>query len=129
MSNEDWEYVKNQINHYLGIQLKCDEHLLTLRITRISELKLAIVFYVNGKFKGEWLMNDCEERKRFFRPVNKSVYTAKQKKGFKKLGKRYLKQNNFDPDKKITYYQFYWTNFNSLKQHLIKNNTNIKLVK
>ncbi len=129
MNNEDWEYAKNQIDHYLAVKLKCDDYMLTIRVARITKFRLGIVFYVNGEVKGKWFTADCEERRRFARPVQKSIYTAKQKAEYKKMGKRFLKQCDINLNKKITYYQYYWTSFNSLKRHLIKNNANIELMR
>lgn len=31
-----------------------------------SQFQNAIAVYINGSFKGKWLVEDCEERRRFF---------------------------------------------------------------
>lgn len=130
MTDKDWEYVEKELNSFFNqVYLKCDEYDLTLTLERICQFKNAIMFYVDGSFKGKWLLDDCEERKRFCRKGQNSIYSPKQKSELKKMGKRFLKERGIDLTKKIDYYSNSWNSFNSLKQHLIKNNTNIELRK
>jgi hypothetical protein len=85
---------------------------------------------VNGEVRGAWLFEDCEERRRFMRPVKRFLYSKEQRVSYKKVSKR-LRQKYGLPDPDITYtsYDFYWTSFRALKRNLIKNNTTIELVK
>lgn len=89
MNNEEWKQAESALkNMYTTVRLRCDEYELSLRLERINTYKLAIVFYINGAFKGKWLMEDCEERRRFFNQVEKSVLTAKGKRHMQSFQRR-----------------------------------------
>lgn len=123
MTKEDWSKVEASMSSAFGqISLICDGYRLTIQ-TRIYKRKLSSVPYVNGEFKGIWMTQDCEERRRFFRPVHTLVWKKKTTKGF---SKKTLKSIGIDPDEKRTYYSCEWS-FRALKSHLIKNNTSIEL--
>ncbi|TEB10024.1 hypothetical protein Pmgp_02719 [Pelotomaculum propionicicum] len=109
---------------------RCDGYEVTLRLGRISQFKNAILVYINGEVRGEWLLKDCEERRRFFQPVKRSVLSRKTCSGLRKISKKLRQKAGLpDPDAKYTYYCPYWTSFKSLKRHLIKNNDSIELIK
>lgn len=115
---------------YSSVELRCDGYEVALVLVRISQFKNVIKVYVNGVIKGEWLVNDCEERRRFFRPVKRSVFTQKQKAAMKKVSKRLRQKAGLpDPDASFTYCVPYWTSFRALKRHLIKHNSNIELIR
>lgn len=94
-------------------------------------MKNVIMVYVGGVEKGKWLTEECEERKRFCRPITKSAMSQKQKNNLKKLPKKTQKMliKELKLDRTFTYYSFSWTSFNSLKRHLIKQNTSIELIR
>ena len=70
---------------------------------------------------------DCEERRRFFRPYTRTVWSKSQLDMFKKLSKKQLQNRGIDPGKTFTTYYPWWTSFKALKAHLLKNNTSIEL--
>lgn len=130
MTNDDWKYVDEKLKQfYSPVKLKCDQYELILKLEMISQFKNAIVFYADGVFKGKWLLKECEERARFCRKGERSVWSRKQKQEFKKLGKRFLNKRDMDPDAKFSFYSNTWNSFNALKRHLIKNNSKIDLLK
>lgn len=131
MTPQDWKEVEKRLeNFWLPVKLKCDEYELTLRLERINQFKNAILVYVNGLMKVKWMTEDCEERRRFFRPKKQSAYSQKQKAALRKMSKRLRQKAGLpDPDDTYTYYIPYWTSFKALKSHLIKNNSNIQLVR
>ena len=90
-------------------------------------MKLVIAFYVNGSCKGKWMQEDCEERRRFFRPVKKSAWNAKSRLAMQKMSKRMLKRMNVDPAETFTVHYPWWTSFKALRSHLVKHNTSIEL--
>lgn len=127
MNNEEWKQAESALKSmYTTVRLRCDEYELSLRLERINTYKLAIVFYINGVFKGKWLMEDCEERRRFFNPVEKSVLTAKGKKAYAKLSKK--EQQEWHEKFFYISYTAYWTSFRKLKKHLTENNKSIELI-
>jgi hypothetical protein len=127
MSKEDWAEVEKHLDSlYHPIKLDCDGYRLSLSLARVESMKLAITLHVNGWWKGEWLINDCEERRRFFRPIIRRKY---KKNHFKDFSKKSLKVWGIDPDAKYTYYHCHWTNFTSLRRHLERNNKEITLIR
>ncbi len=133
MSENDWEEVRKalQITYY-SVELKIDGYNVSLVLERVSAFKNVILVYIDGKFKSEWLSDDCEIRRRFANKKTKALFTkkglAKGEKLTKKREKeidRFLKEHQ---DVKYEYFVPYWTNFNSLKKHLIKHNENIERV-
>ncbi len=130
MSVEDWDKVEERLQHlYYPVKLNCDGYEVTLMLERRNQFKNVIMVYVNGVIKGKWLLDDCEERRRFFRKIVKSLHSTKEKKALRKISKRLRKENGLlDPDAKYTTYTWFWTSFNSLKKHLINHNKAIELV-
>ena len=112
------------------VGLICDSYHLCLKLGLFRKrMQLVIEIYVNGQIKGEWCTNDCEERKRFLRPVVTSAWSAKARKAMKGISKVRLKRSGLDPNEKITLYYPWWTGaqFKALKSHLIRHNTSIEL--
>ena len=130
MTNEDWKYVETKLAHIMGkAVLNCDGHKLTLELMQVGTFQNKIVFYVDGWMRGEWLLKDCEERRRFFRPVKSNVWSKRQKLKLNKIGKSMLKRFNIDLAATSTHYESFWANFKALKKHLIQNNEDITLIR
>lgn len=127
VNSEDWKDIEEKLKGiYCPVKLICDGYELTLVLERYNQYRNVISIYVNGVRKGEWHFNDCEERRRFFCPRTKSIYSPKQMAQFKKISKKIWKE--MEAKNKYIYYQAYWTSFRALKTHLIKNNQVIELV-
>lgn len=131
MTSQDWKEVEKSLkSFYSSVKLRCDGYEVTLLLRQISQFKNAILVYVNGVIKGEWLCKDCEERRRFLRPVKSSLYSQKQKAALKKISKSLRKKTGLlDPEASYTSYRYDWTSFKALKSHLSKHNSNIELVR
>ncbi len=133
MSEHDWEEVRKSLQiTYYTVELKIDGYNVSLVLERVSAFKNVIVIYIDGKFKSEWLCNECEIRSRFANKKTKALFTKKGlAKGEKLTKKREKEIDRFlkEHQERYDYYTPYWTNFNSLKKHLIKNNENIELLK
>ena len=67
MTKEEWKKVDKSLKLVMsrGTTLKIDGYKVHLFLTQKSQFQNAIVFYVNDEFRGKWLMEDCEERRRF----------------------------------------------------------------
>lgn len=130
MTAQDWAEVEERLKSlHSAVKLMCDGFEVTCVLERIGQFKNAIVVYVNGKIEGKWLLEDCEERARFFQPVLKSKVSLRRRAVLKKLSKELRQKYGFpDPDAKFTLYRPYWTSFKALKKHLIKHSSNIELV-
>ena len=128
MTKEDWAYVEETVKRpYKIVKLNCDGYILSLRLRRVDVYKLAICVRVNGELSVDWIVNDCEERRRFFRKTQGSILSASGMKIFRKLSKK--KQEEWRGSYFYDIYLPYWTSFRSLKKHLIENNKSIELVK
>ena len=128
MTKEDWAYVEETLKSpYKIVKLNCDGYILSLRLRRVDVYKLAICVRVNGELSVDWIVNDCEERRRFFRKTQGSILSASGMKIFRKLSKK--KQEEWRGSYFYDIYLPYWTSFRSLKKHLIENNKSIELVK
>lgn len=121
MTKDDWKFVEECLSTPFGsIKLKIDGYEVTIIVEPVKTLKYELVVYVDNKIKGEWLMNDCEIRNKFYRCSKHSLLTAKEKKNLKKQNKKtcdYMINNS-------TYYTYSpcWKSFKSMKSHFIKNN-------
>jgi hypothetical protein len=127
VSSQDWKDIDKKLNHFYGqVKLICDGYEVTFMLQRRNQFHNVISLYVNGEIQGKWYIEDCEERRRFFRPRTKAFYSKKEIANFrkisKKLGKEMAAKNEY------TYYESHWTSFRSLKSHLMKHNKVIHLV-
>lgn len=124
MTKEQWDKVDRSMQSPYGrVSLLCDGFKITVE-TGLYKRKLSSIIYVNGLFKGAWMLEDCEERRRFFRPIKTLVWRRKLTKG---ISKRMLKSLNIDPTETRIAFSAEWSSFRSLKAHLLKNNTSIEL--
>ena len=129
MTENEWRIVEKRLDVLLGgVKLNCDGYRLSLRLSRITNNKLAITVFVNRKLRGKWLLDDCEERSRFMRPFKRFVWSKKARDMMQKIGKATLKEKAWDPKEKRISYSFYWPSFKPLKKHLIANNKEITLI-
>lgn len=63
MTNDDWKKVDNALKSVFspGAKLLIDGYEVTLILCQKSQFQNAIAVYINGGFKGKWLVEDCEE--------------------------------------------------------------------
>ncbi len=127
MSPQDWEALEARLSGAYGFaDLLVDGYEITLQVQRAKALRYEIVVFVNGKYTGAMLLNDCEERRRFFRPV-RTCYMSRElyeiyRKGF---GKKRADAERARA--KGCYYMPSWLSARALIRHLKKNNTSITL--
>lgn len=128
MTNEDWKKVDNALKSVFspGAKLLIDGYEVTLILCQKSQFQNAIAVYINGGFKGKWLVEDCEERRRFFCCKKRTLVKEKD---FKACGIRSKKvKKEFADRYAYNEYLSYWTNFSKMKKHFIDNNTNIEIL-
>lgn len=126
MTPAEWKRVENALAEHGWATLRVDGYLLSLHVHRIKALSYAIWIYVDGAFKGRWILEDCEERRRFMQCKVHRLRTGTLQQYVKLFGKREGRAQfaaaawtSFHP---------YWTNFGALRRHLVNNNTSIELV-
>ena len=120
---DDWEKIRETISIYRPVNLVVDGYKITVKQVFISETVTAYIIFVNGIFKGEWGLEDCEERRRFFYRFEKYVNrpaTRRQLKLMEKKSKGLFKP--VDVDKKMEYFTPFFPSFKVLQKHLAVNN-------
>lgn len=127
---KEWKEMEAILSGAYGhVKLRVDSYDIDLYVAKAKALKYAIAVYVNGWIKGEFLVNDCEERRRFCRPRKVFAHTAKFRKLLKTKSKGARKLTaGMDPNETFLMYTPYWGSFRPLKTHLVKNNKSIEWV-
>jgi hypothetical protein len=124
---EQWQAAHVALCGLFGsVELHCDGYRLTIEKRLLNERNLCLLPYVNGEWKVAWMVNDCEERRRFMRPVTRRRHSAKTEKLFRRIDR--ITGNKRQYNETITYHFWEWLSFAALKRHLIKNNEAIHLV-
>lgn len=119
MTKEQWKAVEQKIllYPYTIAKLQADGHVLSLSMQR-HKMRLVIVVYVDGKIDFNWLIEDCEIRRKFFQQRKHSLLTQKDRERMK----REKKSIRDEIQEQATYYSYspYWTSFTALRRHLEK---------
>lgn len=127
MTAEEWKTCEEHLSGYYGkADLKVDEYNLTLIVVPRKKLQQEIMVYIDGKFKVEWLTDDCEIRRRFYNKHKKCLCSQAEMKKIKRMRK--VQRENVLENAYCYWYEPCWQSFRSLKTHLIKNNSSIELV-
>lgn len=132
MTKDEWKKAEETLKRlYSNVKLNCDGYEVSLVLRQVSQFRNAIVVYVNGEFRGKWLCEDCEERRRFFPCKKKTVVKDKDIKALGSSEYRMTKKRIQELKDEFSYneYTSAWTNFKALKKHFETNNKSIELVK
>lgn len=119
MTEAQWNAVEEKLLRPYGVvKLQADGYEILL-LTEQYKMKLVIAVYVDGKIKGEWLAQDCEIRRKFYRCSTRSLLTRKEREKLKR-NKKSIREEIM---RVATYHAYspYWESFRSLKRHLTKN--------
>ena len=123
MTAEDWKKVEAGLSEWDYEELLIDGYYVQLQLTR-DKLALVIAVFVNKKFNGKWLREDCEERRRFMCHSERCMIGRYNKKmGFTKKEYEKLKKEYTFP-----VYSNYFKSFRTLKSQFIEHNNSIELV-
>ncbi|MGA7438604.1 MAG: hypothetical protein WBW32_10825 [Luteibacter sp.] len=124
MNREQWKDIEQRLT-FPGamVTLECDTYTVQLLVMR-RKMRMEIWVYVNGEVKREYLLNDCDIRRRFMRPeVKKPRITDKQLRAHgKRVCARFVKDNTF------TIYDAAWPSLTPLRRHFAKHNSRIERV-
>lgn len=129
ITKEEWKQVEDAlkiIGDYAKLQI--DGYEIFLNLLRVTTYKNSIFVYINDELKGEWIINECEERRRFFRERTASCLNTEQKAALKKKSKKFQREFYENHNTKYAYHEPYWNSFPALKKHLMKNNERIELI-
>lgn len=125
MTKDDWKTAEKQATELFGhVDLMIDGYKITLRLEPYNSYRNVIMVYINGYFRGNTLFDDCDERRRFYREVSRSLLPSKPPKG---IPRKYWDKRRSERTYK-SYYPF-WTNFTELRRHFVKNNSSIELIR
>ena len=96
MTNENWKKVQERLRAGTDVKLLIDGYEVELRIVKRRLSMFAVLPFINGEYKSEWLLDDCEERRRFYRTSTVIYYSERERRiMFKNLTrKEYLKWLN-----------------------------------
>ncbi|MFV0497466.1 MAG: hypothetical protein ACK5L0_04735 [Candidatus Fimivivens sp.] len=131
MTKEEWSQAEKALQgFYSPVYLKADGYEVTLILERVKTYKNMVMVYIGGQFWGKWMIEDCEERRRFFQKRVRSLLSAKEKSNFKKLSKRAQKEMSARyHEMEYETYSPQWSSFGALKKHFTANNQQIELIK
>lgn len=131
MNKKDWDIAKERLQRiwpYNQVELLIDGYEVTLQLQPVNDMfHNAIVVYVNGRFEGRWLTQDCEERRRFMPQRQRPCMSPSQIARYNKLPKRVQKELKDIRGKTYTEYSTHWTSWSALVKHFEANNTDIRL--
>jgi hypothetical protein len=125
---EQWKCAEERLIGSFGhVQLQCDAYTLTLECRLVKPRRYSIYIFIDGWFRGEWLLKDCEERRRFLRPVTRPLHSRKFIGAMKKIyGKKKLPD---DCHRTVTYHHPDWPSFGPLRRHLLNHNKSVRITK
>ena len=133
MQKADWERAKQMLARpwpYGRVTLEIDGYEVTLVREAVKDMfHSAIRPYVNDKFEGKWLVQDCEERRRFMPQRVRPVLSRAQIARYNKLPKRVQKELRSLREETYMEYASHWTSWNALIKHFVANNKDIQLKK
>ena len=81
MTDEQWKQVESRLSRPFGsVKMQIDGYKITVVVELLKGMKLVLMVYVDGYFRGKWLTEDCDIRRRFYYCSKRSLLTAKEKK-------------------------------------------------
>lgn len=127
MTDEQWkELEKNLVPPFGRAKLLVDGYTVDIVVALTEKMKFGFTVYVDGFIKGEWSINDCDIRRRFYFESKKSLLKQSEKAKLKKLRK--ADRERIEQRASYSVFLPYWGSFSRLKAHLVKNNQSIELV-
>lgn len=106
MQQHEWEKAREKIKLGESVTMSIDGYEVTLKPVKYNGFSTAVLPFINGEYKSEWLTHNCEERRRF--------YSARIEE-YRGIG--------FVDCRAV------WTSFELMKSHFEKNNSSIELLK
>lgn len=93
MTKEEWKQAEEALTHFFHpVELKVDGYDITLILERVSVYQNKIMVYIGGEFRGQWMAEDCEVRRRFLQEQRHNILSGKQRAEFERLPKRRQKE-------------------------------------
>lgn len=126
MTEQEWSEVAEKLRTIgARVQLDCDGYKIVLACAPLNDYRNCIKVTIPGKAPGGLLVLDCEERRRFARPIERKLKFPSGVEHWKCTPEE-LKR--IEADRIYTVYCFEWPNLYELQQHLELNNRSIRLI-
>ena len=130
MTKEEWKQAEEALTHFFHpVELKVDGYDITLILERVSVYQNKIMVYIGGEFRGQWMAEDCEVRRRFRQEQRHNILSGKERAEFERLPKRRQKELREKYPMQYSCFTPQWSSFRALKRHFCANNQSIELVK
>ena len=102
-------------------ELLCDDVKVTLRVQRWKGLSYRVVTFVNGHFKGEWMVdNNKAPEQKFMRRSERHLFSQKERaQAEKALGKRNVAKSQLYTRTIVTYFPD-WASGKAAIEHLCR---------
>lgn len=126
MTDEQWKQAERKLSGLYGkVKMQIDGYEITVAVEPMKGMKLVLMVYVDGYFRGKWLTEDCDIRRRFYYCSKRSLLNAKEKKRLQREKKAVREKIQ----KEMEYMTFspYFGSFRTLKSHFLKHNQSIEL--
>lgn len=122
--------IVQELDAWGEVALICDDYNVLLRTVHIKPRRGAIIAYINGKHLGKWLIEDCEERRRFFRETSRYLHSTQTRRLMRKAlgGAQCSKENLARINERFVSYSGFWFSAPALLRHILRHNRSVELV-
>lgn len=130
ISAEQVAAIEEELNSAHGyVHLQCDDYRVSLQVSLLKTRTYVLFVYVDGWIRGEWLGDDCEQRRRFMCPKSMALYSKKrQAEIIKAFGKRRAAKHFPRLNERHAYWLPYWTSARSMLRHFCANNQKVTVL-
>lgn len=129
LTKEEWQKLENDLHSYITIRLVCDDNVITLEKHIPREGSVKFMTFVNGVFKGSWLIESDHPFRKYMYCRKKTIYgLVKSKKELDSLVRKFGKK--FAERFKPTEYIFatpYYPSFAAFRKNMIANCSSIEI--
>lgn len=132
---EQWEALKSALRPpFGGADLTCDGHRVDVRVRPVSEMRYALIVYIDGVWKGEWYRGEYPPARKFGRKVERYLYSAPMRRNAaaaarnRSLSPPVRKQMQDAATRAYIYWTPEWLSADALIRHLRRNCEVIEIV-
>lgn len=136
ISKEQWNQIEAELSRPFGnVDLVCDGYRVYATVGQVRILKYAVVVYVDGCIKGEWIKGEDERARKFYHEIKRFLYPAKARAEAKVRAK--TRGTSADLKEVFTHvaarqmstWTPFWSNPRALCRHLRKTCASVEVVK